>query len=42
MYQEKWIKLQIIISDNGVGISEENIQKLFKDYSKLDETANMN
>ena len=38
----KWIKLQLVIKDNGVGISAENIEKLFKDYSKLDEHAGMN
>ena len=38
----KWIKLQLVIEDNGVGISVENIEKLFKDYSKLDEHAGMN
>ena len=32
----------IIIEDNGVGISEENIEKLFKDFNKLDEHKNMN
>jgi signal transduction histidine kinase len=34
--------LQIIVEDNGVGISEENIKKLFKDYSRLNEHQDMN
>ena len=38
----KYVKFEIIIEDNGYGISEENIEKLFKNYSKLDEHANIN
>jgi len=40
--QTKYVKFAIIIEDNGVGISKENISKLFKDYSRLDEHQNMN
>jgi len=38
----KYIKIQIIIEDNGVGISQENLGKLFKDYSRLDEHQSVN
>lgn len=31
-----------MIEDNGVGISAENLEKLFKDYAKLDEHAEIN
>ena len=40
--QYKYIKLQIIIEDNGVGISPENLEKLFTDFNKLDEHKKMN
>ena len=39
---QKYIKLQLIIEDNGAGISKENIGKLFKDYSRLEEHEGMN
>lgn len=39
---KKYIKLQIRIEDNGVGISEENLGKLFTDYTKLDEHSIIN
>jgi len=32
----------MIIEDSGVGISKENIAKLFQDYSRLDEHNDMN
>ena len=32
----------MVIEDNGAGISKENVNKLFKDYSRLQEHANMN
>jgi len=32
----------LVIKDTGVGISKENIEKLFKDYSRLDEHTHMN
>lgn len=34
---EKTIKLRIVIEDSGVGIKKENLNKIFKDYSRLDE-----
>lgn len=40
--QSKYVKLQIIVEDSGVGISKENITKLFKDYSRLEEHQDMN
>ena len=40
--QTKYVKLELVIEDNGVGIEEHNINKLFKDYSKLDEHAEIN
>ena len=38
----KYIKFELIIEDNGVGIEPHNIKKLFKDYSKLDDHKNVN
>lgn len=32
----------MVIEDNGVGISKENVGMLFKDYSRLQEHENMN
>lgn len=32
----------MVIEDNGAGISKENVDKLFKDYSRLAEHENMN
>lgn len=32
----------IQVIDNGVGIKEENIEKLFLDFSKLNEHASIN
>jgi len=34
--------LNISIIDNGIGISQEGISKLFLDFGKLDENANLN
>lgn len=39
---EKFIKINLIIEDNGVGISINNIKKLFTDFTKLKENADMN
>jgi signal transduction histidine kinase len=38
----KYIKLNLIIEDNGVGISSANIKKLFTNYSRLDEHRKLN
>ena len=38
----KFIKLQIVIEDNGVGIDKNNLDKLFMDYSRLQEHQKMN
>lgn len=38
----KYIKLQITVQDNGVGISKKNQSMLFKDYARLDEHQSMN
>jgi signal transduction histidine kinase len=35
--QEKFIKIRIEIIDTGVGIKKENLDKLFVDFSRLDE-----
>lgn len=35
-------KIQFVIEDNGAGISEANLGKLFKDYSRLEEHEGMN
>lgn len=40
--QEKYIRFEIRIKDSGVGISPENIGKLFMNFSKLDEHAEGN
>lgn len=39
---EKYIKMHIVIEDNGAGIKPENIDKLFIDFSKLDEHQAVN
>ena len=36
---ERFVKLQISVIDNGVGISEEGITKLFVDFGKLDKNS---
>lgn len=38
----KFIKLNLVIEDNGVGIKKENLNKIFMDYSRLDEHKKMN
>lgn len=40
--QKKFIKLRIVIEDNGVGIKKENLGKIFQDYSRLEEHEEMN
>ena len=40
--EEKYIKFKIEIEDQGTGISEENINKLFIEFGKLEENASMN
>jgi signal transduction histidine kinase len=35
-------KIKIDIEDNGIGISEENINKLFIDFGKLEDNQQMN
>lgn len=39
---KKHIKFEIRIQDSGYGISEENLSKLFLDFSRLDEHSKMN
>ena len=39
---EKYIKFEIDIIDNGVGIKEENLDKLFMNFGMLDEHSKMN
>jgi signal transduction histidine kinase len=36
---EKYVKFEIRIIDSGVGISKENLSKLFMNFSKLEEHA---
>jgi signal transduction histidine kinase len=38
----KYIDFEIRIKDSGMGISEENIGKLFLNFSRLQEHANIN
>lgn len=38
----KFIKVQMTIEDNGVGISQQNIGKLFSNYARLEEHQEMN
>ena len=40
--ESNYIDFEIRIKDSGVGISKENISKLFMNFSKLDEHADMN
>lgn len=35
--QEKYIKFEMLIRDSGLGISPENLCRLFMNFSKLDE-----
>ena len=39
---EYYSKIQIDIEDNGIGISQENINKLFIDFGKLNDVEGMN
>ena len=39
---EKYAKFRIDIEDNGAGISEENINKLFIDFGMLEQHRKMN
>jgi len=41
-YNRKFMKIQMIIEDNGVGISDDKIDLLFQDYKCLDEHQHMN
>lgn len=38
----KYIKMRMTIEDNGVGIAEQNLNKLFTDYSCLKEHSKLN
>ena len=38
----KFLKLKLVVQDNGVGIKKENISRLFHDYNRLDEHKEMN
>ena len=38
----KYIKFKITIEDNGVGISQQNVSRLFKDYKRLEEHDKLN
>jgi signal transduction histidine kinase len=39
---EYYSKIKIDIEDNGIGISQENINKLFIDFGKLNDDEGMN
>ena len=39
---EFYSKIRIDIEDNGIGISKENINKLFIDFAKLEDNQQMN
>ena len=36
------MNIDILIEDNGAGISEENMEKLFSEFGKLNEHKQMN
>ena len=40
--KQKFMRIQIIVEDNGIGIKKENLGKVFMDYSKLDEHKQIN
>jgi signal transduction histidine kinase len=40
--ENKYVKILIIIEDNGAGISKENLGKLFSDFTRLQEHSKMN
>jgi signal transduction histidine kinase len=41
-HKETFVKFKLEIIDTGVGISKENLDKLFIDFNKLDEHLDMN
>ena len=40
--QERFVNIQIRVIDNGVGMSQEGVGKLFVDFNKLDENSSRN
>jgi len=40
--EDKYLWMEIDVSDTGIGIHEENIKKLFSDYNQVDTRANRN
>jgi signal transduction histidine kinase len=40
--EERFVQLQLSVIDTGIGISEEGLNKLFIDFSKLDESSKRN
>lgn len=40
--KQKYIDFEIRIQDSGIGISKENLPKLFMNFSKLEEHSSMN
>ena len=39
---KRFVQLQLSIIDTGIGISEAGLEKLFMDFSKLDENSKRN
>ena len=37
-----YVKYRISIRDNGIGINDEDLNKLFLDFGKLDDTGHRN
>jgi signal transduction histidine kinase len=40
--QDYYISFEIVVKDQGIGISKENIGKLFLNFSKLADTKGLN
>ena len=41
-YNKQYVRFSLEVEDSGLGISPENIKKLFIDFGKLEEHENIN